>query len=634
MQNNKFSSLPWFFTHFLAVLLISLALALIRYPFFLNSDYFFGSDEGMLASTILNLLNGGPIIFYFDFGRTFGLTFGLLASPFIWILGPTSLAFFSPGVLYYGLYIWTTYLIAKILIPRSAYLILILMFFTPPFITSMTFHNWPHTLSAFLGNLIFLLFIKLKLSEKNIGPIIFTLFFIMGLAIYTYTYSLIYILTISILYTLSHPLWNQVRENISINTAVIFLKNKKTKTETLCLFLDVLIILFFIAVIFSYVFGGFGLDIAGHSILQINKFHNAAMQLLVIIFLRILINPKSSISFFRKTKSFFVTRIQSKKKNTVAIGLAGFLIGLSPRIASILMGETSRGGQGHDVDFLPTKLFVHLQDLLTEHGPQLLGFGEGFQSMFSNSNGIGSVILGTSFILLAVIFFCVVFSLVFENRTTLRNILSLRSMPFKGVHIFLLLPILVCAANIIVQHGPETRYLFPLFGVATLWVGMYVDKIKEKYKWFPISVLAIWICFYSFTNYLTFQETGLIEENKVVKLKKHFIHSLVGFLEAEKIAVAYSDYGTAGSGSYLSGGRINISEYSANPVYKTAQRVRSMTTPRFAIIAKDNHATTYQNYLQENKIDYKTATVSEYEIFWDFSGDDTVVQNLRSLISN
>ena len=236
-----------------------------------------------------------------------------MASPFIWILGPTSLAFFSPGVLYYGLYIWTTYLIAKILIPRSAYLILILMFFTPPFITSMTFHNWPHTLAAFFGNLIFLLFIKLQLSEKNIGPIIFTLFFIMGLATYTYTYSLIYILTISILYTLSHPLWNQVRENISINTAIFFLKNKKTKTETLCLFLDVLIILFFIAVIFSYVFGGFGLDIAGHSILQINKFHNAAMQLLVIIFLRILINPKSSISFFRKTKSFFVTRIQSKK---------------------------------------------------------------------------------------------------------------------------------------------------------------------------------------------------------------------------------------------------------------------------------------------------------------------------------
>ena len=29
---------------------------------------------------------------------------------------------------------------------------------------------------------------------------------------------------------------------------------------------------------------------------------------------------------------------------------AGFFLGLSPRIASILAGETSRGGQGFDVD--------------------------------------------------------------------------------------------------------------------------------------------------------------------------------------------------------------------------------------------------------------------------------------------
>ena len=132
MQSTKFSSIPQLATHFFAVLLIFLASTLIRYPFLLNSDYYFSADEGMLASTILNLLNGGPIRFYFDFGRTFGLTFGLASAPFIWAFGPTSLAFFFPGVLYYALYIWTTYLIAKILIPRTAYLILILMFFTPP----------------------------------------------------------------------------------------------------------------------------------------------------------------------------------------------------------------------------------------------------------------------------------------------------------------------------------------------------------------------------------------------------------------------------------------------------------------------------------------------------------------------
>ena len=140
----------------------------------------------MLASIILNLLNGGPIIFYYDFGRTFGLTSGLASAPFMWILGPTALAFHLPGVLYYSLYIWTTYLIAKTLIPRTAYLVLILMFFTPYVVTEMTVHNWPHTLVAFLGNLIFLLFFKLKSTERNNSQIIFLLFFTMGLAhVYT-----------------------------------------------------------------------------------------------------------------------------------------------------------------------------------------------------------------------------------------------------------------------------------------------------------------------------------------------------------------------------------------------------------------------------------------------------------------
>ena len=632
MQNIKFSSMTQLAIHFFSVLLISLVLALIRYPFLLNSDYFFTSDEGMLASTIVNMLNGGPIHFYYDFGRTFGLTFGLVSVPFIWILGPTSLAFNFPAVLHYALYIWTTYLIAKMLIPRTAYLILILMLFTPVFITAMTVHNWPHTQAAFLGNLIFLLFIKIKLSKKNSGLTIFALFFVMGLAIYTYTYSLIYILTIIILYTLTHPHWNQIRKKISFATLVLFFKNKKTKIEIFCLVLDVLIIVFFIAVVFSYIFGGFGLDFAGQSILQINKFHKAAMQLLAIIFLRILIAPNKAISFLRNAKSYCVASIQSNKKNMIASGVMGFLIGLSPRIASILTGETSRGGQGHDVDFSPTKLLVHLEDLLTENGPELLGYDEHFQVLISNSNGIGLIILGAVFILLITIFFSSVFFFISENRAPLKNIMALSAIPFKAVHVILLVPILVCVANIIVQHGPETRYLFPLFGIITLWVGIYVDKIKEKFKWFPIAVLTIWICFYSFTNYQAFQNRGLIEGNKVVKLNKHLIHDLIDFLETEKITVAYSAYAIAGMGSYFSGGRINISEYSSNPTYKTRQRERSMTSPSFAIIAKDNHATVYQNYLQEKRIEFKTMIISGYETFWDFSGDNADINRLRSLI--
>ena len=174
MQNNKFSSTSRLAIHISAVLLIFLILCLIRYPIFINSDHFFSYDEGLLASTILNLLNGGPAVFYYPTARTFGLTNGIVASPFIWIFGPTSLAYNIPATIFYSLYLWTTYLIARILIPRTAYLVFIMLIFTPNYVTYLSTHNWPHIPAAFLGNLIFLLFIKTKFlsPQKNESNII------------------------------------------------------------------------------------------------------------------------------------------------------------------------------------------------------------------------------------------------------------------------------------------------------------------------------------------------------------------------------------------------------------------------------------------------------------------------------
>ena len=271
--------------NFLQITFIFLILGLIRYPIFLNSDHFFTADEGILASTIIDLLNGGPVIFYYEFVKTFGLTFGLASLPLISILGPTSLAFNLPATLFYSLYLWTTYLIARILIPRTAYLVFIMLIFTPFFLTEMTTHNWAHVPAAFLGNLIFLFFIKEKSCNKKNKVIIFFLFFCMGFAIYTYTYSLIFILTVGILYALTHPDWFKIRERISTKNLISFFKNKKTKTELARQLFDTLIIIFFMAVLFSYIFGGFGLDIAGYSILQINNFNKAGIQFLVLIFI-------------------------------------------------------------------------------------------------------------------------------------------------------------------------------------------------------------------------------------------------------------------------------------------------------------------------------------------------------------
>ena len=631
MQNKKYTNIPRLAIHFSAVLLIFFILCLIRYPIFINSDHFFTGDEGLLGGTILKLLNGGPTVFYYPTAKTFGLTNGLVASPFIWFFGPTSLAYNIPATIFYSLYLYTTYLIARILIPRTAYIVFIMLFFTPNYVTHLSTHNWAHIPAAFLGNLIFLLFLKIKLSKENNQTILFFIFFIMGFAIYTYTYSLIYILTISILYALTHPNWVRFREIISPNSWIVFFKNKKTKMEILCSSFDIIIILFTFAVVFSYVFGGFAFDIAGHSILQINKFHKAAMQLFALLFIRILINPKSAISFYKILKSYLPRNPQSKNQNIIAV--AGFLIGLSPRIASIITGETSRGGQGHDTDFLPTKLFIHFLDILTKHGPEILGFNLHFTSFNSNTHGNIWHVFIFLFVLLIAIYLTSAFSLISENFNNLKNIFTLKTTSFKPILIFLLLPFLVCAANTIVQNGAQARYLFPLFGVATLWIGVFVDKIKTIYKWFPSCVLIIWVCFYSLTNFYMFNDIGIIKENKVVKLKKHPIHDLVDFLLDNKITAAYSNAETSLIGFYFSDGKININEFSSIPLFNLKRREKSFSIVRFAIIATKYHADTYLNYLKEKGIKYKTEIISDYKIFWDFSGNNNEINKLRSLIT-
>ena len=636
MSNIKFICMRKFINHFFFILLIFLALVLLRYPIFLNSDYFFNADDGLLASHILDLLNGDQFILYFPFGRTFGVTFGIISAPFIWLFGPTTLAYSLPGTLFYASYLWTTYLIAKILIPRTAYFVFILLFFTPYFITELSTHNWPHILTAFLGNLIFLLFIKAKLSKRSSSVVIFFLFFTMGLAVYTYTYSLIFILAVGILYALSHPQWGEIREKVSFTTLIDSFRNKKTKREIFCQLLDFTIFLFFVAVIFSYIFGGFGLDIAGHSILQINEFNKAAMQFLGLIFLRILINPKGLIFFLQGARFYISTKVQPETKNLTTIGVAGFLAGLSPRIVSILIGETSRGGAGHDVDFSPIKLLAHTYDLFTKTGPRLFGMdlsvGSNLQYLVSNTVDIFWIILCLLFIAMTAIFFFSTASFISKNWTPLKNIVTLRGTQFKPTHIILLTPILVCFANIIVQHGSHPRYLFPLFGIFVLWVGIYVDKVKEKVKWLPVIVLAVWVSFYFTGNYQTFKSQGVIQGVKAVKLTRDPIHDVIEFLEAQQISVAYASFGVAVRGTYLSGGNISLNEYSHNPMFKTYRRAIALASPHFAIIAAGNHTLTYQNYLHEKNIEFKAMVVADNKIFWDFKGDEEKINELRFLI--
>ncbi len=631
MKNFLSSPFLFFASHFIPIAFIFVAAVLIRYPIFFNSDHYFTADEGLMVNTIMNLLEGGPIVFYYDYARYFGLTGGILAVPFMWVLGFNTMAFNLPATLFFSLYLWTLYLIAREIIPGMAFLVLMLLLISPPFVTQMTTHNWPHIASAFLGNLIFLFYIKFKSSEKNRRGIIFFLFFSMGLAIYTYTFSLIYISVIALLHALSYPQWNDLRQRFSLASLAGWFKGQKTRRETFVQILDMLIVVFLMVIIFSYVFGGFGLDIAGVSVFQVNNFHKPVFQMLVILVLRILIYRKDLVSYLNRIQTFISEEMSREVRVLVGVGGTGFLLGLSPRIASILIGETSRGGQGFDVDFDPIKLIVHLWDIIIRTLPRLFSLENLFQGW--NFSTIGSHINMLSVMaipLLLLLFFSAV-SFCSSRWRVIKNIFILKWVKFDQGNIYLLLPLLTCLANVFVQNGSEPRYLFPMFGTIVLWIGIFVNKFQARFKGLPILVLVTWVGFYSTATYKLYEDNGVVKDFELIKLERIEIYDLVEFLESKNIEVAYSNYVVSQIGTFLSEGKITISEYSNNPAAKKQKR-RSLKGADFAIVAEQKEITIYNEFLLDKKIKFKAEEVRGYKIYWDFAGDRDEINRLRSLV--
>ena len=631
MKKFLFSPFLSFASQFLPIAIIFAAAVLIRYPIFFNSDHFFTSDEGVMANTIMNMLEGGSIVFYYDYARYFGLTGGILAVPFMWIFGFNTMAFNLPATLFFSLYLWTLYLIAREIIPGMAFLVLILILISPPYVTQMTTHNWPHIASAFFGNIIFLFFIKVRLSEKKRGGIIFFLFFTMGLAIYTYTFSLIYISVVAFLHALSYPQWNQLRQRFSLASLAGWFKGQKSKRKVFVQILDVVIVLFLLVIVFSYVFGGFGLDIAGVSIFQVNNFHKPVFQMLAILVLRILIYRKDLLSYLKSVKDFIWEEMPRETRVFVGLGGAGFLLGLSPRIASILTGETSRGGQGFDVDFSPIKLIAHLWDIIVRTLPRLFSLDSSFRDFNFTSIGSYGNVLGILAIPLLLLLFFSAASFCSSRWNSLKSILTLQGVKFDPGNIYLLLPLLTCLANVFVQNGSQPRYLFPMFGTLVLFIGIFVNRFQKKFKGLPILVLVIWIGFYSMATYKSYEDQGVVKGFEVIKLGKIEIYDLVEFLESKDIEVAYSTYAVSQVGTFLSKGKINISEYSNNPIAKK-QKKRSLKSSYFAVVAQKKQIAIYNEFLLDKKIEFKAEELGGYKIYWEFSGDQGQINKLRSLV--
>ena len=379
-QSSLYFRLWLVFVNGILILSIFLFMCFVHLPLLLNSNSLLDREQAETINTILNMVRGGTLHFYHE-GYTYqGVLDSILALPFFYALGVNALALKLSGVMLCSLYFWSCFILAGFVNRRIAWVVLILILLPPADTLRTSFHYPTYWLVGFLGNIIFILFCRVRISSGG-SVNYFLLFFFIGLSVYVYTYSILYIATVLIIYFLTCSGWEEIRSKVLTKIISKNFWSKKNIRDKSMFFLDIVILGFVVAVFFSYVFGGFGIDIGGISIFQINNLHKPLGQLLVLIILRLLIFGKNDghvLSIIGKANSIFV----EKSGRVLALGISGFIIGISPRIMSILSQEVTRGGQGFDVDLSPVKILEHSWDLLVDAIPKVLGFHQPLGRMF------------------------------------------------------------------------------------------------------------------------------------------------------------------------------------------------------------------------------------------------------------
>jgi hypothetical protein len=278
---------------------------------------------------------------------------------------------------------------------------------------------------------------------------------------------------------LTHERWESLLSFMSFRNFLGLFKNLAPKRYVLARVLDVIIIFFCVGIIFSYMFGGFGIDIAGYSIFQINKLHKPVFQLAILLAVRLLVRHDDSIRIWGSLNRW-IRSVRPETRRIAGFGMLGFLIGLSPRIIPIVMGDIKRGGQGFDVDFMPIKLAAHFWSLVTEFLPGVLGIRqpllEWFAVGFSKPTLVITGVL--SLVVLGMMLWSLI-SLVASRKGDLVRILKFNPIPFHPTLVLVVFVLLLLVSVVITQHGPVPRYLFPMFGVLSIWVAVTLEKFRR-----------------------------------------------------------------------------------------------------------------------------------------------------------
>ncbi|MDC0206201.1 glycosyltransferase family 39 protein [Nitrospinae bacterium] len=618
-------------------------LCLLRAPLLVNADYLLNFDEAYQGSQIIDLLNGGPVHFYYEGVSYAGIFLGLAAAPFFWLFGINAFAYKIPALIAYALYIFSSFWIVKKIHSPAAFTAVFLMVFSPLTALFISINNWQHNLILFLGNIIFLLFFHLKQTVKPKGSTVFLLGAVIGFSIYSYTFSILYIATIGFLFILTHDNWALIREKISFKIFTNWWASQKSLRMKLGRIIDFIIICFFGAILFSYVFGGFGIDIAGYSIFQINNLHKPVIQVLVIISIR--------LCFFRDD---FNGRLAIKNKyaafrknvpgRLILFGIWGFLLGILPRILSILTGEIARGGQGFDVDFNPIKLVIHLWELVFYFIPNFFDIRQPLSALFSSELSFWVLIRAGLACVVALLIVISAVNYFRFQKIQIKKIVKLKSPEFFPELVYIVFPILLCSAVILIQNGTLIRYLLPLQGIICIWVAIYLNKISCYSKIKFAILLLVWSGFYLLNTYFHYagkiggpanSNNVMLRGLSIVKLE-NYSTGLVDYCLKKNILHVYSDMVLAAQINFMSKGKIISGVYDKDKRVRRKNQVLS-SKKYFSIIIstkKEKHLKIYLEYLDKNSIKFSKELVDDQ--FWvltNFAGNLGAINLLRHLIA-
>jgi hypothetical protein len=283
-------------------------------------------------------------------------------------------------------------------------------------------------------------------------------------------------------------------------------------------------------------------------------------------------------------------------------------------------------------------LVNHFWQLLTHYLPDVLGLWAPISQLFSYR-------MNLFYILNVVLIFIVVFLIsraavlfITTRWKDVKNIFRLKALSFNPAQFLIVLPILICSAVIVSQGSPTIRYLFPLHGVVSIWVAIYLQKIRQESKIFFTVSLVAWCMFSAIQIHQAYVEKGMVRNFSIIELPNHY-SNILEFCKEHKILHAYSDYATSATGTFLSKGNVQIAEYTTS-VWGWKIKERLAGKDNFAIIIQNKkHLESYQKYLDENLDSYskdvvktENSTDDLYYVFSNFQGEIGAIDRLRSLI--